>query len=61
MQDDEKKADLLTRKEAAVFIGVCENTLDKLDIPRTKVRRRIFFKREILLKWIDDHTEKTRK
>jgi len=61
MQDDEKKADLLTRKEAAVFIGVCENTLDKLDIPRTRVRRRIFFKREILLKWIDDHTEKTRK
>jgi len=61
MQEDEKKADILTRKEAAVFIGVCENTLDKLDIPRTKVRRRIFFKREILLKWIDDHTEKTRK
>jgi hypothetical protein len=61
MQENEKKADILTRKEAAVFIGVCENTLDKLDIPRTKVRRRVFYKREILLKWLDDHTEKTRK
>jgi len=58
MQTDEKRADILTRKEAAEFIGVCQNTLDKLDIPRTKVRRRVFFKREVLNKWIDDHTEK---
>jgi len=61
MQENEQRADILTRKEAAVFIGVCENTLDKLGIPRTKVGRRIFYKREVLLKWLDDHTEKTRK
>jgi len=58
MQIDEKRADILTRKEAAAFIGVCQNTFDQLDIPRTNVRRRVFFKRDELNKWIDDHTEK---
>jgi hypothetical protein len=45
MQTDEIRADILARKEAADFIGVCQNTLDQLDIPRTKVRRRVFYKR----------------
>ena len=60
MQTDETRADILTRKEAAEFIGVCQNTLDQLGIPRTKVRRRVFYKRSEINKWIDDHTEKRR-
>jgi len=56
----EIRADILTRKQAAEFIGVCQNTLDQLDIPRTKVRRRVFYKRDEINKWIDDHTEKRR-
>jgi len=58
MKDERIRADILTRKEAAAFIGVCQNTLDKLDIPKTKVRRRVFYKIDELNKWIDDHTEK---
>jgi hypothetical protein len=61
MQTNEIRADIFTRKEAADFIGVCQNTLDQLDIPRTKVRRRVFYKRSEINKWIDDHTEKTRR
>jgi len=60
MQIDEKRADILTRKEAAEFIGVCQNTLDSLGIPRTKVGRRVFYKISILNKWLDDHTEKNK-
>jgi len=60
MQSEEIKADILTRKQAAVFIGVCQNTFDQLDIPRTKVRGRVFYKREEINKWLDDHTEKRR-
>jgi predicted DNA-binding transcriptional regulator AlpA len=60
MQADEIKADILTRMEAAKFIGVCQNTLDQLGIPRTKVRRRVFYKRSEIDKWIDDHTEKNK-
>ena len=51
--------DILSRKQAAQFLGICLTTLDRLDIPRTKVRHRVMFKREVLNKWIDDHTEKT--
>ena len=60
MQIGEDKADILTRPQAAAFIGVCQNTFDKLDIPRTKVRRRVFFKREMLLLYLDQQTEKSR-
>jgi predicted DNA-binding transcriptional regulator AlpA len=54
-------ADILSRKEAAAFLGICRNTLDRLDIPRTKIGRRVMFKRQVLNKWIDDHTEKAKK
>jgi len=60
MQGYEDKADILTRPQAAAFIGVCQNTFDKLDIPRTKVRSRVFYKREVLLLWLDQQTEKPR-
>jgi len=53
--------EVLSRKKAAAFLGICLTTLDRLDIPRTRVRHRVMFKREVLNKWIDDHTEKTKK
>ena len=57
----ETNADILSRRQAAAFLGICRNTLDLLDIPRTKIRRRVMYKREVLNKWIDDHTEKVKK
>ena len=51
--------DLFTRKEAAVYLGVCLTTLDRLDVPRTRLRHRVFFKRDALDKWLDDITEKS--
>jgi len=33
-------------------------TLDRLGIPKTRIRHRVFYKREVLNKWIDEHTEK---
>ena len=53
----ETSSDILSRKEAAAFLGVCLTTLDRLDIPKTRVRHRVMFKREVLNKWIDKHTE----
>jgi excisionase family DNA binding protein len=50
--------DLLSRKEAAVILGISRTTLDRLDIHRTKIGRRVMFKRDVLNKWIDEHTEK---
>jgi hypothetical protein len=53
----EKEADILSRKEAAAFLGICLSTLDRLDIPRIKIRDRVLYKREVLKKWTDEHTE----
>jgi hypothetical protein len=54
----ETSVDILSRKQTADYLGICLTTLDHLDIPRTRVRHRVMYKREVLNKWIDDHTEK---
>ena len=61
MNSNTETVEVLSRKKAAAFLGICLTTLDRLDIPRTRVRHRVMFKREVLNKWIDDHTEKTKK
>jgi len=48
---------ILSRKQAADFLGICRTTLDRLDIPRTKIRRRVMYKRAVLERWLDEHTE----
>ena len=60
MRTDFGTADILSRREAAVFLGVCLTTLDRLEIPRTRIRHRVMYKRGVLNKWVDDHTEKTK-
>jgi len=61
MKTDFNNPDILSRRETAVLLGICRTTLDRLDIPRTKIGRRVMFKRDVIAKWIDDHTEKSRK
>jgi len=53
--------EVLSRKKAAAFLGICLTTLDRLDIPKTKIRHRVLYKHDVLIKWIDDHTEKAKK
>ena len=49
---------LLNRSEAAKFLGVGLNTLSLLNIPRTQIRRRILYRRDLLEKWVNENTEK---
>jgi hypothetical protein len=49
---------LLNRSEAARFLGIGLNTLSLLDIPRTQIRGRILYRRDILEQWAKDNTEK---
>ena len=60
MKNDFGTPDILSRREAAAVLGVCKATLDRLDIPRTRVRHRVMFKRDVLNKWVDEHTEKNK-
>ena len=48
--------DIMSRRQAAQFLGICLTTLDRLDIPKVKVRHRVLFKRDELNKWIDRQT-----
>ncbi|MDR1230797.1 MAG: helix-turn-helix domain-containing protein [Spirochaetaceae bacterium] len=49
---------LLSRSEAARFLGIGLNTLSLLDIPKTQIRKRILYRRDILEQWAKDNTEK---
>jgi hypothetical protein len=49
---------LLNRSEAARFLGIGLNTLGGLNIPRTRIRKRILYRRDILEKWVKENTEK---
>ena len=48
---------ILSRKETAAILGICLTTLDRLDIPRTRIRHRVMFKRDVINKWVDEQTE----
>jgi hypothetical protein len=62
MKPDFGTIDILSRREAAQYLGICKNTLDKIDdLPKTRVRHRVMFKRVELNKWIDEHTNKMKK
>jgi len=52
-----QKESLLSRKQAAVYLGICKTTLDRLGIPATRIRRRVFFRQTILEQWLRDNTE----
>jgi hypothetical protein len=51
---------LFTRKEAAAYLGgICLTTLSRLSILQVKIRRRVFYRREDLQKWLSRHVFKT--
>ena len=47
---------VLSRKDAAKFLGVCVASLDRLNIPRTKVRRRVLYRQSVLIQWLEKNT-----
>ncbi len=62
MEQDFGTPDVLSRREAAQYLGICKATLDRLDdLPKTRIRHRVMFKRNVLNKWIDEHTDKSKR
>jgi hypothetical protein len=49
--------EVLTRKQAAVYLHVCLTTLDWLNIPKTKARKRILYRKDIVDQWLVKNTE----
>jgi hypothetical protein len=52
---------LLNRSEAASFLGIGLNTLGGLGIPRTLIKKRVLYRRDVLEKWVKENTEKAGK
>jgi len=62
METDCKAKDVMNRREAAEYLGICLSTLDRLeDITRSRMRHRVAFKRDELNKWLDQHSERKRR
>jgi hypothetical protein len=47
--------DILTRNQAAEYLHICRTTLDRLNLPRVQIRRRVFFRKATLDKWLSEH------
>jgi len=53
-----RKDSLLSRKQAAEYLGgICLTTLDRLKIDRTIIRRRVFYRPDVLEQWLVKHTQ----
>ena len=48
--------ELLSRSDAAAYLRICRTTLDRLNIPRIQVRRRVLFRKAVLDKWLEENT-----
>jgi len=49
---------VLSRKAAANFLGVCKTTLDRMNIPHVKVRRRVLYQQSELINWLKKNTDR---
>ena len=47
---------VLSREEASKFLGVCKTTLDRMDLPRIRVRRRVLYQQTALITWLKKNT-----
>jgi hypothetical protein len=52
----EQQEIVFSRTAAATYLGVCKQTLDRLNIPRTKLRRRVLYRQSILNQWLEENT-----
>jgi hypothetical protein len=44
--------DVMSRAKAAAYIGIGKTTLDRIDIPRIKIRKRVLYRKEAVDKWL---------
>jgi len=52
-----KKA-VFNRREAAVYLGVSPITLDRLPVPKIKIRKRVLYRRESIDAWLVENEDR---
>ena len=51
--------EVMSRRAAAAYIGIGLSTLDRLNIPKIKIRKRVLFKKEAIDKWLSSQQTQT--
>jgi len=54
--DKDIQEKILSRTAAAAWLGVSKQTLDLMNIPRVKLRRRVLYRQSVLLQWLEKNT-----
>ena len=49
--------ELLNRQEASSYLRICKTTLDKLKIPRIKIRHKVIYRKQELEQWLINNTQ----
>jgi len=44
--------EVMSRKQASQYLGVCLTTLGRLDIPRAQIRKRVMYRKATLDSWL---------
>jgi len=47
---------LMSRKQVAEYLHICRTTLDRLNLPRIKIRRKVLFSKAAVDKWLQEQT-----
>ena len=48
---------LMTREEVAEYLRISKTTLDKLPIPRNKIRHKVTYQKHVVDKWLAENTQ----
>ena len=51
--------EVMSRADVAAYIGIGKSTLDRLDIPKIKIRKRVLFKKEAVDQWLSSQQTQT--
>jgi excisionase family DNA binding protein len=49
--------EVMSRAEAAEYVGICKTTLDRLNIPKIQIRRRVLYRKATVDQWLANQTE----
>jgi hypothetical protein len=49
--------EVMSRAEAAEYVGICKTTLDRLNIPKIQIRRRVLYRKVVLDQWLENQTK----
>jgi len=53
--------EIMSRTEAASYLRICKTTLSRLNIPQTKIRKRVLYRKATLDAWLASQEQKEAK